>query len=121
MYYESIEHPMPFYSNIPVITDDSINFSWDNSYDFDNEILTYTFELASDYTFTDCITSQTDIIIPGASCPLLPDGQYFYRLTVTNESGQDQTALYYYTDINNVRHYGVAVFYVQDGQILMES
>ncbi|MDD2362373.1 MAG: CotH kinase family protein [Oscillospiraceae bacterium] len=115
MYKESLKHPMPYYVDLPAVNGDKLRFAWDNSFDFNNEVLEYTFELSKDYRFKTTINKESGIILPEITVPMLPDGQYFYKITVKNESGETQTAMDYYMDINDIKHYGVVGFYIEDG------
>ncbi|MPN60806.1 hypothetical protein SDC9_208538 [bioreactor metagenome] len=121
MYIKSLEYPMPFYFDPPVAADNKLKFMWDNSFDFRGQELKYTFELATSYTFKNILYKKTDILIPGAEYKMLPDGQYFYRITVTNKSGKTQTAQYYYDDEKDIRHFGIDTFYIQNGKVLTEN
>ncbi len=115
----SLESPMPFYLTEPTIADGQIIFSWDPSYDFDDEALTYKFELSQDYTFTNTINVQDQLMVPQAFCDILPTGQYFVRVTCANASGMTQTAMEIYEGEDEVKHYGVMSFYVNpDGTIV---
>lgn len=114
----SLESPMPFFVADPEIMDGRIMFSWDSSYDFDNEELKYRFELSRDYTFTNTISVQEDLLVPQAFSDILAPGQYFYRVTVTNASGMTQTAMETYEGEDEIKRYGVRSFYVNpDGSI----
>lgn len=114
----SLESPMPFYLAAPTIVEGQMIFSWDPSYDFDDEELTYKFELSQDYTFTTTIDVQDQLLVPQAFCDTLTAGQYFYRVTCTNESGMTQTAMEMYEGEDGVTRYGIMSFYVNpDGTI----
>lgn len=117
LYEESLAKPMPFYIGTPQKTDGGITVEWEASYDFGRETITYTFELARDYTFTNPIIKKQNLTIPVISCSALPQGQYFMRVTAENESGQTQTAFDYYV-IDAGKVYGTKCFYVNaDGSI----
>ena len=116
-YLESLQKPMPFYIGVPEIKGDSIKFNWDAAYDFDNENITYSFELSDDYTFANPIKKENAMRIPEVELPMLEPGQYFIRVIATNESGKSQTAFDYYV-IDDGKEYGVKCFYVlPDGTI----
>lgn len=116
-YLESLERPMPFYIGVPTITDGKTQITWDASYDFDNENITYDVEVASDYLFQNLIYSQQDIRVPYTEMESLPEGQYFVRISATNESGKTQTAFDYYV-VEATKIYGTKCFYVlADGSI----
>ncbi len=118
MYKISLDSPMPFYINEPTISDDGTVFRWDNSYDFDDEEVTYKFELSQDYTFTNVLNTQDDLRIAQAFTDRLAPGQYFIRVTSKNASGMTQNAMEQYEDINGVTWYGVVGFNVlADGTV----
>lgn len=112
MYLTSLERPLPFFLDTITVEKDAVRFQWDVSFDFDNEALTYTFELARDYTFKTTLNKQENLKLPQAQTGKLVPGQYFMRVSVKNASGQTQTAQEYYEDQNGVRHYGVRCFYI---------
>ena len=112
MYLTSLERPLPFFLDTITVEKDAVRFQWDVSFDFDNEALTYTFELARDYTFKTTLNKQENLKLPQAQTGMLAPGQYFMRVSVKNASGQTQTAQEYYEDQNGVRHYGVRCFYI---------
>ena len=112
MYLTSLERPLPFFLDTITVEKDAVRFQWDVSFDFDNEALTYTFELARDYTFKKKLIQQENLKLPQAQTGKLAPGPYFMRVSVKNASGQTQTAQEYYEDQNGVRHYGVRCFYI---------
>ena len=116
-YYDSYHYPMPFYIGVPAVQDNKLQLVWDAAYDFDAESLVYTVEVAADYTFQNVLFRQENLMLPEAEMDLLPAGQYFMRVRVTNESGYTQDAFdYYVTDAGKI--YGVKCFYVMaDGSI----
>ena len=117
-YKQCYENPMPFYIGVPEIVGDKINIIWDTSYTFDAQGISYSFELASDYTFANPIVKLTDLIIPTAEFDKLRAGQYFVRVIAHDAGGQTQTAFdYYMTEGGKV--YGTKCFYVDaDGKIV---
>lgn len=118
MYKTSLESPMPFYISEPTFSNDKTVFRWDPSYDFDNEEVTYKFELSKEYTFTTHISSQDNLRVAQAFTEKLAPGQYFIRLTSKNKSGMTQTALETYEGTDGVKRYGVIGFNVlADGSI----
>lgn len=118
VYKTSMESPMPFYVGDPEPAQGKLMFSWDTSYDFNGEKITYQFELASDYHFKNIISKQDGLLVPQAFTKELPAGEYFYRVTSANESGRTQTAMETYDGEDDNKYYGVASFYVKpDGKI----
>lgn len=118
-YKKSYEKPMPFYIGIPTIqSDGKLSLIWNVSYSFDVESITYTFELAKDYTFEDPIVKETDLVLPSVEFESLPEGQYFIRVIARDEGGDTQTAFDSYITENG-KVYGTKCFYVNaQGQIV---
>lgn len=120
-YYESYDKPMPFYVAPPEQVDDQFVYSWDVSYDFDAETITYSFKLATDYTFNDVLLRVDDLMIPEVKGDVLPEGQYFIRVIATNASGEQQYSFDYYV-IDTGKVYGAKCFYVDsEGNILEDD
>ena len=118
MYKISLDSPMPFYVAEPVFTGDKTMFTWDPSFDFDGESVTYKFELASDYLFNSVISVQENLSVTQAFTERLAPGQYFIRLTSRNESGMTQTAMEIYQGADDVKRYGIIGFNVlEDGTV----
>lgn len=118
MIMESLNHPMPYFCATPQYSGENILFSWDDSYDFGGGDITYMVEIATDYNFENVIFRKSGLTVPQTECGSLADGQYFLRVTATNSSGQSQTLMYYYTDINSLKHYGVYSFFVSGQEII---
>ena len=120
LYKESLEKPMPFYIGVPTIEGNTLKFSWDASYDFNEEDITYTVELAKDYQFKEIIYRQDKLLIPEAQTTVPADGQYFLRVRATNASGKTQDAFdYYVTD--DGKNYGMKCFYIMGGTNVEED
>lgn len=119
-YLDSLENPMPFYIGVPEKTGEGYSIHWDASYDFDREDITYTFELAADYSFSDPIYVADGLELPITTFPALEAGQYFMRVTAENESGQTQHAFDYYR-IAGGKVYGTKCFYVNGQGDIVED
>lgn len=118
MYQSSLRRPLPFFLGVPELMSGKILYQWDSSYDFDNEKVTYTFELARDYKMQSLIHKEEGLEIPQLVLDPLPAGQYFYKVTAVNESGETQTAMEIYPGEDDQDYHGVFCFYVQpDGTI----
>lgn len=117
-YQESYLKPLPFFIGIPRRVGGKMSVEWDPSYDFDGEDITYTFELARDYTFAHPIVREEGLVLPAMIFDNLAPGQYFIRVHATDASGYTQTAFdSYITDTGKI--YGTKCFYVQaDGTIV---
>ena len=120
-YEDSLKKPMPFYIGVPQLKGSQYTVEWENSYDFNGEDVTYTFELAADFDFKNPIVKKTGFAIPTMTFAKLPAGQYFMRVTSKNESGETQYAFdYYRLELGKI--YGTKSFYVdKDGKILEDT
>ncbi len=120
-YKESLEKPMPFFIGTPTIADGKMTVNWDASYDFDQEDLTYHVTLAKDPAMTEVMSSYdgnwTQMTVDAPSA-----GQYFLKVSVTNEDGKTQDAFDTYTVEENQKYYGTICFYVSaDGNVSLEQ
>lgn len=120
-YQLSCEKPMPFFLGVPQVENNKINFLWDTSYDFDQENITYTFEISDGYTFGNILYSERNLIVPKVSVNMLPPGQYFFRVTARNTSGYEQKAFDFYNSERG-KEYGVRCFYItESGKIQVDT
>jgi len=120
LYKESLFNPMPFYLDTPAKTDAGYHFAWETAFDFNDETITYSFELSNSYLFDNEIEKQTGLALPQADfVGNLPYGEYFYRVIATNASGKTQTAFDYCDDDDYQKHYGIYTFYVTPEGILV--
>lgn len=123
LYLKSLEDPQPFFIGVPERSGEGIHVTWDASYDFANEDITYTVELARDYYFQDPIFYEDDIFVLELTIPQeLEPGAYFLRVKATDESGNSQYAFDTYmasTGSVSGNEYGIKCFYVlEDGSIV---
>ena len=120
-YSEGYKYPMPFFIGTPTVEDGVLHITWEASYDFDAENIYYTVDVASDYKFYNILHGEKDILFPETKMQLPNAGQYFVRVTATNESGYTQPAFDYYV-ADSTKYYGIKCFYVlADGSIVEES
>ncbi len=91
-YLDSLEKPMPFHLSDAEVRDSELLLSWNDSYDFDGEFLRYRVQLARDWTFEDPVFEADGLLVTRASLPVPEAGEYYWRVTVKNESGREQTA-----------------------------
>lgn len=121
LYKQSLKEPMPFYIWEIEKSEGGMKCTWDSSFDLNNESITYSFELAKDYTFQDTIVKNMNVTTPEIEFPSLEPGQYFVRVIANNQSGLKQVAFDKYNAENSVIQ-GVKCFYVlEDGQISGEA
>lgn len=117
-YLEGLEKPWPFFVGVPEKAGGKWEILWDVSYDPDDEDITYSFTLASDYEFKDVIVHEEDIHIPQMTIDPLPEGQYFIRVQARNASGYVQDCFDYYPVEGVGKVYGCkSIFVNADGTV----
>ena len=118
-YLETLESPMPFYVGVPEQTETSLLVTWDDSFDFQNEDITYRVVLAKDYENKEVLYEADGIVLPKLEIPLvLEPGQYFLRVVAANASGKQMSSFDYYVNTEG-KVSGVYSFYVEeDGSII---
>ena len=110
-YEDSLKKPLPFYIATPEIENGKLKAIWDAAYDFNEEELTYTAVLSRNPDGTDVLGeytgkwNQTEFNLP-------EPGQYFLKVSVTNESGNTQDAFDTYEVEEYGAYFGVICFYV---------
>lgn len=120
-YPEGYHYPMPFYIGLPSLQNGVLQLSWDSSYDFNAEDISYTVEIARDYQFRQVLYRQEHVVLPVAQAEAPGAGQYFIRVRATNTSGYTQDAFDYYV-IDTGKVYGVKCFYIQpDGTVVEDT
>ena len=120
-YPEGYHYPMPFYIGTPSLQNGVLQLSWDSSYDFNAEDISYTVELARDYQFRQMVYREEHVVLPLTQTAAPAAGQYFIRVRATNASGYTQDAFDYYV-IDSGKVYGVKCFYIQpDGTVVEDT
>lgn len=120
-YPEGYHYPMPFYIGTPSLQNGVLQLSWDTSYDFNAEDISYTVELARDYQFRQMVYREEHVVLPLTQTTAPAAGQYFIRVRATNASGYTQDAFDYYV-IDSGKVYGVKCFYIQpDGTVVEDT
>ncbi len=119
LYLESLKKPMPFVMDTPTVANGKLNFTWDASYDFGGQNISYDFAISTDWEFKNIIAEDTLENVTHTQMDMLNPGTYFWRVTAENASGDSQVPYSYYEDANSVNHYGVKYLYITpDGQVL---
>ena len=120
-YNESLTAPWPFHILTPTTDGTTLTLQWEDAYSFQGDSITYTVELARDYTFQSPILSQ-QTGETSCSLPMLQTGQYFVRVRAANASGQVQDAYEYYGTEAGTTEYSTLCFYVQaDGSVAIST
>lgn len=115
LYKESMESAWPFHILNPEVVNDTTIITWDESYVFEGGPIVYTVEVATDYTFEECIDSiQTEDT--SYEIENLEMGQYFVRIHASGDNGIKQDAYEYYHTEKGTDVYSTLCFYIlEDG------
>lgn len=116
-YMSSLEKPLPFYLNITATENGKIRMNWDESYDFQQEPISYKAAVSKDLIGEDIIYSyegeKTEFTID-----MLEPGTYFLKVSSYDTSGNFQDCFDYYVHEEFGKIYGTLCFYVnEDGTI----
>ena len=116
---------MPFFIATPALEDGELALSWDASYDFDGEMISYRVTLARDPDFADVLAAEDNLVIPQLSVDNPGEGQYFLKVEATNESGYTQVAFDTYVRTDDTalgKVYGTLCFYIMaDGSVVLDG
>lgn len=121
-YLNSLQKPMPFYIGVPEEAESGTIIRWDNSYDFQGELITYTLTLSRNFDLSDPILQVEGLKIPEYLYQEdWEPGQYFIRVIAKDASGNTQQAFDSYNSTEYGTQHGVKCFYVlNDGTIVGE-
>jgi spore coat protein H len=119
LYLESREKPMPFFLGTPKWVDEKLLFNWDESYSFDAQNIVYKLEISRNWEFTEVIISDTLTNFISVQIGPLEPGNYFWRVTATNENGKIQHPFDYFRDAEGNIHSGMKYLYISsDGEVI---
>lgn len=120
-YFEtSLKQPMPFFLGNVARDGKTLSFAWGEAFSFAAETIHYTLQVASDWSFApDTIVFETSPQLPiTANIPMLPPGDYVWRVTAVNESGYEMGAFDWFMT-GDQKHFGMRRFTVTDtGEVL---
>jgi spore coat protein H len=118
LYMESLKTSMPFYMSTPKAINSMLEFNWDESYDFHGEDITYHFIVAKDWAFKDIVYEKSQVNNTTIQIESLEPGEYYWRVTATNESGMTQLPFDTLFDSDRNPHSGLKRFYITpDGEV----
>ncbi len=111
-YYEGQEYPMPFYMDEPKEEMGQLTFTWDHSYDLQGDDLTYDFAISYDPGFTKKYVEAKGVTGTSYLLPKMAKGRYFWRVSVKDSKGHEQTS-FDRIEVDNIRYHGVKEFVVK--------
>ncbi|WP_438446802.1 CotH kinase family protein [Gorillibacterium sp. sgz5001074] len=111
-YYDSLENPMPIFLGDPTVKDGSVTYTWDPSYDFQGDDLSYHIQVAADPEFSRILYEKKGISGTTISSEALPSGRYYLRVTVTDSKGHTQIPFDSVEERTGTIHHGMKMFSV---------
>jgi spore coat protein H len=87
-------------------------FSWGEAYDFHVGDISYRFIVAKDLELKDIVYDKTQTNITNIQIESLEPGEYFWRVTATNELGKTQFSFDHIIDSKSILYPGVKRFYI---------
>ena len=121
LYLQSLKSPMPIFLGTPTLADQSLTFTWDESYDFNAEDITYHFILSQDWDFHEILHEESLTNITSLKIDALTPGTYFWQVSATNQEGIEQFPFNTYWDAEGIIHRGLKYLYITpDGKVLEE-
>ncbi|MFJ8065528.1 exopolysaccharide Pel transporter PelG [Psychrobacillus sp. NPDC096426] len=112
-FYEDIEKPKPFYMDIVDDNDTELIFSWQISFDLQKDDLFYTVTVARDPLFTDILKVKKDIRENEFTMKKPPNGKYYWKVTVADSKGNEQTSFDMHIDEEGNEFFGIREFEVE--------
>jgi len=115
LYYENLETPMPMFMALPENVGNKYTFKWDESFDFQGDLIYYTLEIARDIGFRNIVYSKEMMLETSHEVTLdLPADTYYFRVFIIDEHGNKQINLENFHDPNTGdTHIGIVPFEVK--------
>ncbi|WP_166462362.1 exopolysaccharide Pel transporter PelG [Psychrobacillus vulpis] len=112
-FYEDIEKPKPFFTDDVIVTDTELLFTWQISFDIQQDDLFYTVTVARDPLFTEVLEVKKDIRENEFTMKKPPNGQYYWKVTVVDSKGNEQTSFDMHIDEEGNEFFGIRDFEVK--------
>lgn len=112
-FYDDLEKPKPFYMDDVDVSDTDILLSWQISFDLQQDDLYYTVAIARDPLFTDILKEIKDIRENEYTIERPPNGHYYWKVTVKDKAGNEQSSFDMYTDEEGNEFFGIRDFEVE--------
>ncbi|MBS3943095.1 MAG: CotH kinase family protein [Dethiobacter sp.] len=108
-FHLALENPMPVFLGVPFLDREMLVFRWSASYDLQGDPIYYDFQISKSPDFADILIEQSDLVKPEISVNPLPAGEYYWRVLIRDNQGNQQVAFDTYNDedAENVRYFGV--------------
>lgn len=119
MFKYSTQFPTPMYINVPEqMEDDTVYFSWEPSYSYQERTITYNIKVADDYYMNQIIFEEEGLLSPEYHFDqALTPGTYYLMVTAVDSAGNEQLNMERYetmlTDIKGLNVNGVLEFTIE--------
>lgn len=112
-FYDDIQKPKPFYMDDVIGELEEVQFTWAISYDLQMDNLLYNVSVAKDPLFTDIVVEKKGLKENTFTIGKLPPGNYFWKVTVSDSKGNEQSSFDIYIDEEGNNFYGIREFEVK--------
>ena len=115
-YLDSMKKPMPFFLGDVISQEGELSLAWGDAYDFGDGLIHYDLQIATDWSFAPqtIVYESLQQLQLSKNVPMLPAGEYCWRVTARNESGNTQSAFDWFAAAD-VNHYGMRRFTITSG------
>lgn len=110
LYRLSLETSMPFYLGTPSLVGGEIQFTWDESYNFDGGEIEYQFAVSDTWDFKEIIYEKTLVDEYSIAIPFFDPGNYCWRVLAVNPIGRIAYSFDEYDDEVTGSHSGMKCF-----------
>lgn len=106
-YYLELKNPMPVFMGEAIKESDGYILGWEDSYDFEDNDITYNVILSTDVDFKNVITKKKNIKDNRINVGQLAKGVYYWKLEIYNSKGGHEVGFDMYIDSSMKRYFGV--------------
>ncbi|PJK16758.1 spore coat protein [Chryseomicrobium excrementi] len=101
----SLDYPMPIFLHHESQGEEEV-FTWDASFDLQNEQLSYRVQLSKTPTMENLLHNEENTNFE-LRLPKLERGRYYFRVLIEDTSGHQQIPFDFYVDQSRIRYWGV--------------
>lgn len=112
-YYQNIQKPMPVHMGRPVDLGKNYIFTWEHSYDFQGDLISYSVDVSNSPDFKAILRHREGIRDTQYVVKDLPPGKYYWRLKISDAGGNTGVPFDIYRDRDRKPYYGVQEFFAQ--------
>ena len=112
-FYEDLEKPKPYYMDEVGDLGDKLKFTWEISFDLQDDELFYDFIISKNLDFTDIVYEKKDLTVNFIEIDKLPAGIYYWKSGVRDQKGNRQDAFDFVLDEEDISRDGIREFEVK--------